>query len=107
MRAFRGVFILVLALALSAPVLAADHKAGLEAYQRKDYATALKEWRPLAERGDAAAQVGIGSMYRFGFGVAQDYVEAVTWPRRNASRGNGSRSSRCSPAHGLEGFVKE
>ncbi len=86
MRALRTAVVLVLALALSAPVLAADRKAGLEAYQRKDYATALKEWRPLAERGDAAAQAGIGSMYRFGFGVAQDYVEATKWFRLAAEQ---------------------
>ena len=38
MRALRGVFVLVLALALPAPVLAADFQAGLEAYDRGDYA---------------------------------------------------------------------
>ena len=48
MRALRGVIVLVLALALSAPV-AADRQAGEKAYDRGDYATALKEWRPLAE----------------------------------------------------------
>ncbi len=51
MRALRGVIVLVLALALSAPVLAADFQAGKEAYDRGDYATALKEWRPLADQG--------------------------------------------------------
>jgi hypothetical protein len=43
-----GVIVLVLALALSAPVLAADLEVGLEAYERGDYATALNELRPLA-----------------------------------------------------------
>ncbi len=38
MRALRGVFVLVLALALSAPVLAADYQAGLKAFERGDYA---------------------------------------------------------------------
>ena len=37
MRAFRTVVVLLLALALSAPVLAADFQAGLEAYKRGDY----------------------------------------------------------------------
>ncbi len=35
---------------LSAPALA-DFQAGLDAYKRKDYATALREFRPLAEQG--------------------------------------------------------
>ncbi len=41
MRALRGAIVLVLALALSAPVLAADFEAGLDAYDRGDYVTAL------------------------------------------------------------------
>ncbi len=56
MRALRGVIVLVLALALSAPVLAANFWAGLEASNSGDYATALEEWRPLAEQGDPLAQ---------------------------------------------------
>jgi len=31
----------------------ADFQAGLDAYDQGDYAMALKEWRPLAEQGDA------------------------------------------------------
>ena len=42
---------------------------------------ALREWRPLAERGDAMLQNILGIMYSKGQGVAQDYVEAVTWSR--------------------------
>ncbi len=79
MRALRGVVIFVLALALSGPVLAADPQAGKEAYNRGDYATALKEWRPLAEQGKADAQLGLGAMYALGQGVPQDYAEAIKW----------------------------
>ena len=87
MRALRGVIVLVLALALPAHVLAADFQAGLDAYDRGDYATALEEWRPLAEQGDASAQVALGSMYQHGEGVTQDYVEAVNWFRLAAEQG--------------------
>ncbi len=41
MRALRGVIALVLALALPAPVLAADYQAGFDAYDRGDYLVAL------------------------------------------------------------------
>ena len=34
---------------------AADFDKGLAAYQAGDFATALAEWRPLAEQGDANA----------------------------------------------------
>ena len=36
------------------------YKKGLIAYQSGDYATALREWTPLAEQGDARAQFQIG-----------------------------------------------
>ncbi len=44
----------------------ADFKAGVEAYQRGDYATALTEFRPLAQQGVASAQFGLGFMYHQG-----------------------------------------
>ncbi len=65
----------------------ADFQAGLDAYNQGDYATALKEWRPLAEQGDATAQFNLGVMYNFGLGVPQDYQEAVRWYRLAAEQG--------------------
>ena len=37
----------------------ADFQKGLTAYKNGDYATALREWKPLAEQGDAHARVRI------------------------------------------------
>ncbi len=68
----RGILAVFLVMALAAPSLAADRQAGYEAYKRGDYATALKEGRPLAEQGDAGVQFGIASMYYFGQGVPRD-----------------------------------
>ena len=34
----------------------ADYEAGVQAFGRADYATALREWRPLAEQSHADAQ---------------------------------------------------
>jgi len=62
------VFILFL---LVWPVLGhADFQAGEDAYDREDYATALKEWRPLAEQGNADAQFNLGVMYEQGQGLS-------------------------------------
>ncbi len=69
-----------LALMLPTPVLA-GFQEGLDAYEREDYATALKEWRPLAEQGDAVAQCNLGVMYQLGLGVPRDYQEAAQWCR--------------------------
>ncbi len=65
-----------------------DFNAGVKAYERGDYATALKKWRPLAEHGDAAAQYNLGFMYSNGEGVPQDDKEAVRWYRLAAVQGH-------------------
>ncbi len=65
----------------------ADFEAGAEAFKRSDYATALKEWRPLAEQGHAGAQVMLGVMYDYGRGVTKDYAEAIRWYRLAAEQG--------------------
>ena len=44
-------------------LLAADFQAGFAAFQKGDYAAALREWTPLAEQGDAKAQNNLGVMY--------------------------------------------
>lgn len=43
--------------------------------------------RGLAEQGDAEAQFVLGTMYRDGQGVAQDYDEALRWWRKAAELG--------------------
>jgi uncharacterized protein len=65
----------------------ADLQDGSDAYNRGDYATAVQEWRPLAERGNPGAQVSLGYMYEAGEGVLQDYKEAVKWYRKAAEQG--------------------
>ncbi len=84
----RRIAAVFLALALSAPSLAANFQVGWEAYERGDYVAALKEWRPLAEQGNTSAQNNLGVMYAEGRGVPQDYAEAVRWYRLAAEQGN-------------------
>ena len=40
----------------------ADYQKGLDAFNKGDYATALREWKPLAEQGNADAQFNLGTM---------------------------------------------
>ena len=49
--------------------------------------TALREWRPLAEQGNANAQFFLGVMYDKGQGVRQDLREAARWFRKAAEQG--------------------
>ena len=43
-----------------------------DAYSRKDYTTAFREFSLLAEQGEAGAQLILGVMYENGHGVAKD-----------------------------------
>ena len=72
---------------LTAPAWA-DIKAGETAYHRGDYATALREWQPLAEQGDPSAQYRLGVLYAAGWGVPQDYATAKEWYEKAAAQGN-------------------
>ena len=68
----------------------ADFQKGLDAFDRGDYATALREWKPLAEQGNADAQFNLGLMYRKGEGVLQDYKTAMKWYKLAAEQGHAS-----------------
>jgi len=67
---------------------AQDFQKGLEAAQKGDFATALREWGPLAQQGNAQAQYNLGWQYDAGLIVTQDYKEAVKWYRKSAEQGN-------------------
>ncbi len=70
-----------------APPARADFVAGVRAYDAGDYATAYREWLPLAEDGDVAAMRNIGTLYRLGRGVKQDFAQAAHWYRGAAELG--------------------
>ncbi len=65
-----------------------SYQEGLDAYERGDYETALKEFRPLAEQGDPLAQSYLGGMYTEGEGLPKDYVLAHMWATLAAAQGN-------------------
>ena len=65
----------------------ADFQKGLDAYKKKDYATALREWKPLAEQGNGEAQYNLGVMYYRGQDVIQDNVNAMMWGAIAAANG--------------------
>ena len=75
----RIVLMIVLFVAIAAAVSAQDFNKGLSAAQSGDFATALKEWTPLAEQGNVHAQSNLALMYIRGDGVTQDYKKALKW----------------------------
>ena len=67
--------------------MAGPYEDGDAAYNKGDYATAMRLWRPLADQGNVYAQSWLGVMYRDGQGVPQDYAQAVSWYRKAADQG--------------------
>ncbi len=86
MRGAMGMLTAV-AVLVAAPAWA-DFEAGAEAYVRGDYTIALKEWRPLAEQGNATAQSILGLLYENGKGLPHDDAEAIRWYRLAAEQGH-------------------
>jgi cell division septation protein DedD len=78
----------MLAVAIAAPLPAQSVKAGIDAWQRADYPSAITIWRPLAEAGDADAQFNLGQAYRLGRGVPLDLSVAKIWFERAARSGH-------------------
>ncbi|WP_105874359.1 tetratricopeptide repeat protein, partial [Haemophilus influenzae] len=70
-----------------ADTLEQQFQQGSEATTRGDYQTTFKFLLPLAEQGNAEAQLMLGVMYARGIGVKQDDFEAVKWYRQAAEQG--------------------
>ena len=93
-------------LAFAALLSAADFSTGLAAYNKGDYASALKEWRPLADQGVAAAQFNLGLMYYDGHGVPLDYAEAANWFTKASEQGYAKAQYNLGAMYGVGKGVK-
>ncbi|WP_157497043.1 caspase family protein [Hahella ganghwensis] len=56
------------------------------AFDRADYATALKVWLDQAKTGDPEAQTYVGEIYEKGLGLTPDYEVAAIWYKRAAQQ---------------------
>jgi TPR repeat protein len=66
----------------------ASYEAGVDAFQRGDYAKALEEWLPEAEAGNAMAQHNVAIIFETGAGLPQkDPGAAAKWYERAAAQG--------------------
>lgn len=75
-------------LALSGKSANAGMQEGIQAYDHKNYPTALKEFLPMATAGNSEAQYYLGEIYSFGEGVPADEKKSVDWYTRSAQQGN-------------------
>jgi TPR repeat protein len=86
--AFRAIFFsFILLSSFAAHVVAGPLEGADAAWERRDFATALPLLRPLADQGNADAQMKLGFMYVTGEGIPQNYVEAVKWFHLAADQG--------------------
>jgi len=85
----KGLFIypVLLILLFGTPAFA-DFAKGVEAFERGDYTTAVKEWKQSAEQGQIEAQVTLGIMYEDGDIVTRDHAESAKWYKLAALQGD-------------------
>jgi TPR repeat protein len=67
---------IILILGFAAPAAAGSLEDADAALKRRDYQTAVRLIRPLAEQGNAHAQYNLGVLYDNGLGVPLDKVRA-------------------------------
>ena len=65
----------------------AINQQGDNAYDRKDYAEAMRLYRQAAAMGNVTAEANIGFLYAKGYGVPQDYAQSVHWYLMAAEKG--------------------
>ena len=93
---------------VSFPSWGADFNKGLTAAHKGDFATAFKEWKPLAEQGNAGAQYNLAVMYQRGRGVPRDFKEAVRLYTLAAEKGFAEAQNNLSNRYYYgEGVIKD
>ncbi|MCP4328058.1 MAG: SEL1-like repeat protein [Alphaproteobacteria bacterium] len=91
-RVFSG--LLIVMLLQSAPSATADYYDGLRAYDAKDFAAALAEWRPASDAGDAQSQFRLAELLEHGLGTPQNFVRAHLYYNLAGAQGNEEARAR-------------
>ena len=100
--------VLLLTLLVGTPAFSADFQKGLTAAQSGDYATALREWTPLANQSNAPAQSNLDAMYEKGQGVPKNDMTAVKWYRLAAEQGHAYAQINLGVMYGIgKGGIKD
>ena len=66
----------------------ANYEDGVNAYNNKDYATALEEFKLAAEQGDSKSQYRLGLMHYSGDVKIYDFETAFQWILKAAEKGH-------------------
>lgn len=84
----RAAVVFVVSLLACGKILAGDLEEGIAAMRGKDYPAAVRLLEPLAQKGNAQAQVRMGLLYYHGHGVRESDSEAKKWFELAARQGN-------------------
>ena len=98
-RFLPGMLVFILLLKNVGVSRSADFQKGVEAYNKSDYVSTLREWTPLAEQGDADVQYNLGVMHDLGQGVRQNYMAAVKWDKLAAEQGQANAQAALGQMH--------
>ena len=74
---------------------------GLAAYEKADYATALKEWSAAAAAGNREAFYRLGLLYARGQGVIANRADAARYYSQAAERGHAAAQHLRQPSNAL------
>lgn len=99
MRLYLSAIVTAVPLILSSGVWGADFAKGQDAYNSGNYETAIMEWQPIAQEGDAGGQFGMGLLYANGFGVALDDDQAINWYLAAAEQGHAEAQCNLAVMH--------
>ena len=67
--------------------MADEQEDALISYNHGDFETALRVFRPLADKGQVMAEYILGLMYANGHGVPESYPEGLKWLTKAAEQG--------------------
>ena len=84
------IFIAILVVLGSITLVSADVKKARQAYVINNYETAFYEYSISKNKMDEYDQTRFGYMYDMGYGVEQNYHEAIRWYSKAAAQGYAS-----------------
>lgn len=85
----------------------ASVESGVDAYSGGDYARAIHDLQPLADKGNGEAQYYVGQMYANGQGVLKNEVTAVNWFLQAAGNGSAKAQTKLAEVYSFGKGVPE
>ncbi len=85
------------------------YQKGMKIYNPDNPTAAARQLKPLADGGNADAQFNLGSLYYQGWGLPQDYHEAIKWFNKSADQGHIAAQVNLGTlfAEGVQGVVTQ